>query len=52
MSGPAIATMAIICGFIWGGFVVLLLRAIRRESGKTAGSGAEGSDFLSGERAI
>jgi hypothetical protein len=26
--------MIFVCGLIWGGFALLLLRAIRRESGK------------------
>ncbi len=28
-----ILTMTAVCGFVWGGFVVLLVRAIRAESG-------------------
>lgn len=34
MSGQAILVMTLICGFVWGGFGVLLTRAIRRESVK------------------
>jgi len=30
----AIATMAVVCGFVWGGFAVLLARAIGREGAK------------------
>ena len=31
MSGAGLATMILICGFIWGGFIVLLIRAVSRE---------------------
>lgn len=34
MSALAIASMAIIATFVWGGFATLLVRALRRESGK------------------
>ncbi len=34
MSSTAIAMMVLICGSIWGGFIALLLRAIRREGKK------------------
>ena len=36
MSGSAIVFMILVCGLIWGGFVVLLFRAIRSE-GRKAG---------------
>lgn len=35
MSGSAIAFMIVICGFVWGGFSTLLVRAIRSESRKS-----------------
>lgn len=34
MSGEAIVMMVVICGLVWGGFLVLLIRAIKRESSK------------------
>lgn len=38
MTATAIATMALICGFVWGGFVLLLSRAVRREGRKRRSS--------------
>lgn len=38
MSGVGIATMLVICGFVWGGFAVLLVRAWRREASKSPAS--------------
>jgi hypothetical protein len=35
MSGAAIAFMALICTFVWGGFILLLTRAIRSEGRKS-----------------
>lgn len=35
MSGLAWTVMAVICGTVWGGFVSLLVFALRRESAKT-----------------
>lgn len=35
MSTSAIVMMIVICGFIWGGFLYLLVRAIRSESSKS-----------------
>ena len=35
MSGAAIAFMVLVTGFVWGGFLYLLVRAIRSESGKS-----------------
>lgn len=35
MSSSAIVFMILVCSFVWGGFIALLLRAIRRESRKT-----------------
>jgi hypothetical protein len=37
MSGSAIIVMASICGFVWGGFVLLLSRAVRKEGAKQNG---------------
>lgn len=34
MSGPALVVMVAVCTLVWGGFVTLLTRAVRRESGK------------------
>ena len=38
MSGAALTTMLLVGGFVWGGFVVLAVRAVRREADKL-GSG-------------
>ena len=35
MSGSAIIFMLTVCCFVWGGFVTLLVRAIRAEGGKS-----------------
>ena len=35
MSTSAIVMMVVICGFIWGGFLFLLVRAVRSEAGKS-----------------
>lgn len=35
LSGAAIGFMIVICGLIWGGFIGLLLRAVRKEGRKT-----------------
>lgn len=43
MSGAAVATMVLVGGFIWGGFVMLVARAVRREAGKSH-PGEAGSD--------
>jgi hypothetical protein len=37
MSGVAITLMILVCGFVWGGFVLLLARAVRREGEKREG---------------
>lgn len=34
MSPKAIATMALILGFVWGGFLLILVTAFRREREK------------------
>ena len=36
MTTTAIALMVLICGLVWGGFVTLLLRAVRHEGRKRA----------------
>ena len=41
MSGAAVAFMVLIGGFVWGGFAVLLVRALRCEAEKR-GSGESG----------
>lgn len=38
MSGDAIVFMIVICTFVWGGFLVLLTRAIRSEGRKSSQS--------------
>ncbi len=38
MTATAIATMILICGLVWGGFVSLLIRAVRHEGRKGAGA--------------
>lgn len=38
----AVVTMTVVCGFVWGGFVVLLARAIGREGAKRRHGRAEG----------
>ncbi len=37
LSGTAIVMMLAICGLVWGGFVILLTRAIRREGSSRNG---------------
>lgn len=37
MSTSAIVVMVSICGFVWGGFVFLLSRAVRKEGEKQNG---------------
>lgn len=36
MSATTIATMALILGFVWGGFALILTTAVRKEREKTA----------------
>jgi hypothetical protein len=44
MSTTAVVTMVLICGVVWGGFALLLTRALRHEGRKTRdGGGAESS---------
>ncbi len=35
MTGSALSMMIVICGFVWGGFIILLVKAIRSEAGKS-----------------
>ncbi len=37
MTPLSISMMILICGVVWGGFVVLLLRAVKSEGRKGAG---------------
>lgn len=34
METNAVVTMIVICGLVWGGFVLLLVRAVRSEGAK------------------
>lgn len=34
MNPAAITMMAVVCSFVWGGFTVLLVRAVRMEGAK------------------
>lgn len=34
MSGLAVVMMVAICSFVWGGFALLLIRALTREGAK------------------
>lgn len=36
MSALAIVTMVVICGVVWGGFLLLVATAVRKEGAKTA----------------
>lgn len=36
MTGTALAFLVVVCGIVWGGFLVLLLRAVRSEGRKKA----------------
>lgn len=36
MSSAAVVMMVAICGLVWGGFVVLLTRAVREEGRKAS----------------
>ncbi len=40
MSAAAIVFIVLVCGFVWGGFLLLLIRAVRSEAakGRTGGS--------------
>lgn len=39
MSSVAILMMILICGLVWGGFLTLLMRAVRHEGRKRADDG-------------
>ena len=34
MTGSALGMMIVVCGFVWGGFIFLLVKAIRSEARK------------------
>lgn len=34
MSGPAVTLMVLVCGIVWGGFLLLLGWAVRQEGRK------------------
>jgi len=34
MTTSTVVTMVLICGFVWGGFLLALSTAVRKESGK------------------
>ena len=42
MSGTAMIFLVLIGGFVWGGFVALVIRAARREAGKRDAGGPAG----------
>ncbi len=44
MTTTAIVTMILICGLIWGGFVTILVYAIRREGRKRMTSAEEDTE--------
>ena len=52
MTGQAKIVMVLITAFVWGGFLLILLTAARKERGKTAvagaGAGAVGGDERGG----
>jgi hypothetical protein len=35
MSGSAVVFMLVVCSFVWGGFLLLLVRAVRSEGRKS-----------------
>ncbi len=37
MNATAVVLMVLICGLVWGGFILLLTRAVRHEGRKTQG---------------
>ena len=39
MTAATWITMILIMGFIWGGFLLILVTAVRKESGKARGPG-------------
>lgn len=42
MSTLAVFVMTTICGIVWGGFTLLILRALRREAVKSKGNVTNG----------
>ena len=40
MTAAGWTTMIAICGFVWGGFLTVLVRAMRSEAAKTQGERA------------
>ena len=45
MSGPGLLFLLLVGGFVWGGFLLLVVRAVRREAGKSrAREGGEPGD--------
>jgi len=43
VSTSAVVTMACILGFVWGGLLVILVTAVRKEREKMAGPGNSGA---------
>lgn len=41
MSSAALVMMVAVCGFVWGGFSVLITRAVRAEGRKLGGRAEE-----------
>jgi len=39
MNSTALVMMIVVCGAVWGGFAVLLIRALRSESAKKKETG-------------
>ncbi|CAN5161464.1 hypothetical protein BH18GEM1_BH18GEM1_16470 [soil metagenome] len=37
MSAAALLTLVLVCGYVWGGFLVLVTIAMRKERAKDAG---------------
>lgn len=36
MTGSALVFLVVVCGIVWGGFLILLVRAVRSEGRKNA----------------
>jgi hypothetical protein len=49
MSATAVVFMVLVGGFVWGGFVTLVLKAVRSESSKTRARGPAGNTGALGE---
>ncbi len=41
MTATAMTMMILICGLVWGGFAILLSRAVRHEGRKRAGDAGD-----------